>query len=136
MRGANLFYRLGLLLSDDVSGHHDKNFNHIRRLFRPRPKRVRGLTCVPSIGHYRDSLLSTSSSRRSFTTDSEDQDTDDNVLDSGQRQLDGQYDIIAKLWMEQVDAKAVKKSSTMFLSVLPPGQFRVFLNCCLIPKLW
>jgi len=49
-------------------------------------------------------------------------ETDDNVLDRsrGGKPLD-QYDIIAKLWMEQVDAKAVKKSSTMFLSVLPPG---------------
>jgi len=103
-------------------GHHDKNFNHIRRLFRPRQKRVRGLTCVPSIGHYRDSLLSTSSSRRSVTES--EPETDENVLDSsrgGGGKPQDQYDIIARLWMEQVDAKAVKKSSTMFLSVLPPG---------------
>ena len=81
---------------------------------------MRGLTCVPSIGHYRDSVLSTSSSRRSLTES--EQDTDDNMLDRsrGKHQLD-QYDIIARLWMEQVDAKAVKKSSTMFLSVLPAG---------------
>jgi len=103
-----------------ISGHHDKNFNHIRRLFRQPKKRVRGLTCVPSVGHYRDSLLSTSSSRRSVTES--EPETDDNILDSshGGKPLD-QYDIIARLWMEQVDAKAVKKSSTMFLSVLPPG---------------
>jgi len=94
------------------SGHHDKNFNHIRRLFRPRRQRLRGLTCVPSVGHYRDSLLSTSSSRRSVTES--DPETDEN-------RPSHQYDIIAKLWMEQVDAKAVQKSSTMFLSVLPPG---------------
>ena len=78
---------------------------------------MRGLTCVPSVGHYRDSLLSSTSSRRSLTES--EQEPDDHVLDTGQP-LD-QYDIIAKLWMEQVDAKAVHKSSTMFLSVLPPG---------------
>jgi len=39
-----------------------------------------------------------------------------------------QYDIIAKLWMEQVDAKAVHKSSTMFLSVLPPG----LMSCAIL----
>jgi len=51
-------------------------------------------------------------------------ETDENVLDSsrgGGGKSQDQYDIIARLWMEQVDAKAVKKSSTMFLSVLPPG---------------
>jgi len=90
-------------------------------MFRPRRKRVRGLTFVPSVGHYRDSLLSASSSRRSLTES--EVETDDNLLDAtGRRQPPNQYDIIAKLWMEQVDAKAVKKSSTMFLSVLPPGE--------------
>ena len=97
-----------------LPGHHDKNFKHIRQLFRPRRKRVRGLTCVPSVGHYRDSLLS-SSSRRSLTTESEPEETDEQRVDRYQ------YDIIAKLWMQQVDAKAVHKSNTMFLSVLPPG---------------
>jgi len=50
-----------------------------------------------------------------MTTESEPEETDDNIV------AGHQYDIIAKLWMEQVDAKAVHKSSTMFLSVLPPG---------------
>jgi len=58
--------------------------------------------------------------RRSVT--GSEAETDDNVLDRSGQELT-QYDIIAKLWMEQVDAKAVKKSSTMFLSVLPAGQY-------------
>jgi len=47
-----------------------------------------------------------------------------------------QYDIIAKLWMEQVDAKAIHKSSTMFLSVLPPGEFRTLLTVLRIRVSW
>jgi len=61
-----------------------------------------------------------------------------NVVFSRQaaEKLDGQYDIIAKLWMEQVDAKAIKKCSTMFLSVLPPGRFTfcIIRNCAASQK--
>jgi hypothetical protein len=97
-------------------GHHDKNFNHIRRMLAPKRKRVHGLTCVPSVGRYGDSALDSRqrlSSRLQSGTDSETEDA--SLIDFTQ------YDIIARLWMEQVRAQSIHKCSTMFLSLLPPG---------------
>jgi len=97
-------------------GHHDKNFNHIRRMIRPKRKRVPGLTCVPSVGRYGDSVLDGGPrTPNRLRSGSETESDDVGLIDFTQ------YDLIARLWMERVRAQSVHKCSTMFLSLLPPG---------------
>ncbi|ESO06127.1 hypothetical protein HELRODRAFT_160275 [Helobdella robusta] len=158
-------------------GHHDKNFNYLLKLYKPRHKRrCRTRHLFPSAGRYGEYEMRRVLSNRSLTESeseienmsfiSDDQNDYDsfhgstNSLDRSAAKIENpiykslmkykklkmmgrdpnklnsnpfnfpeprifsleKYDDIAKIWLEQVDKKTVKKSDTMYLSVLPDGK--------------